>query len=158
MALPYRMVLPHCLCTALSLSVSPTSASVSARSESCVSTASHRVALQGIAFPAYFQLRSSDSTVENVPRALPAGLGCVIDAAAWPRPPLFAFLAREGNVAPLEMARTFNNGIGMVLIVAQDKVAAVTEKLAAAGEQVFRIGEVTATPGVQMLNLDQWHA
>ena len=56
------------------------------------------------------------------------------------------------------MARTFNNGIGMVLIVDRANVDAVMQKLAAAGEQVFRIGEVTAEPGVQMRNLDRWHA
>ncbi|KAJ7070804.1 aminoimidazole ribonucleotide synthetase [Mycena amicta] len=52
--------------------------------------------------------------IENIPRVLPPNLGCYIDTAAWPPPPVFRFLMKQGGVAPLEMARTFNNGIGMV--------------------------------------------
>ncbi|CDO73468.1 hypothetical protein BN946_scf185013.g103 [Trametes cinnabarina] len=95
--------------------------------------------------------------VENVPRVLPKGTGCFIDAAAWELPPVFRFLMRHGRVAPLEMARTFNNGVGMILVVAPDKVERAIEALRGAGQkEVFRIGEITAQPGVEMRNLSAW--
>lgn len=95
---------------------------------------------------------------ENIPRVLPKGTGCFVDASTWELPPVFRFLIKHGGVEPLEMARTFNNGIGMVLIVDRAVTAEVKSKLAAAGEQVFEIGEVTAEPGVHMRNMDGWRA
>ncbi|OJT02709.1 Bifunctional purine biosynthetic protein ADE1 [Trametes pubescens] len=95
--------------------------------------------------------------VENIPRVLPKGLGCFIDASAWELPPVFRFLMARGGVAPLEMARTFNNGVGMVLVVAPELVAQAVEALQQAGEKdVYRIGEVTAQSGVEMRNLSAW--
>ncbi len=82
--------------------------------------------------------------LENVPRVLPAGLHARIDADAWPQPRLMAFLQGQGNIEPEELARTFNCGIGMVLVVAPDQAEGLTADLAAAGEKVFRIGEVLA--------------
>ncbi len=82
--------------------------------------------------------------LENVPRVLPADAHAVIDADAWPLPRLMAFLQAQGRIEPEEMARTFNTGIGMVAIVDQDRAEAVTAALAAAGEDVFRIGRVEA--------------
>ena len=55
-----------------------------------------------------------------------------------------AFLQSEGAIVPEELARTFNCGIGMVVVLAEDEVAGVTEALEAAGEKVFRIGRVDA--------------
>ena len=55
--------------------------------------------------------------VENVPRALPKSLGARIDAAKWALPPIFRWVMRAGTIAPSEMVRTFNCGIGMVLVV-----------------------------------------
>jgi len=80
--------------------------------------------------------------LENIPRVLPAGCHAVVDADAWPQPRLMAFLQAQGNIEPEEMARTFNCGIGMVAIVANEKVTMVTETLQAAGETVFSIGSV----------------
>jgi phosphoribosylformylglycinamidine cyclo-ligase len=80
--------------------------------------------------------------LENVPRVLPEGLHATIDADAWPQPRLMAFLQAQGNIEPGEFARTFNCGIGMVLIVAEDDVKIVSEELEKAGESVFRIGGV----------------
>ncbi|KAI0778429.1 aminoimidazole ribonucleotide synthetase [Trametes elegans] len=95
--------------------------------------------------------------VENVPRVLPKGTGCAIDAAAWELPPVFRFLMQHGGVAPREMARTFNCGIGMVLVVAPGDAARATEALQRAGEEVvYRIGEVTAQSGVELRNLSAW--
>lgn len=94
---------------------------------------------------------------ENIPRVLPDGLGCFVDAAAWPFPPVFSFLLRRGNVAPAEMARTFNNGIGMVLVVAKEDAEVATKALQEAGSaRVFTIGGVVAGAGVEMRSLEAW--
>lgn len=95
--------------------------------------------------------------VENIPRVLPHGTGCFIDASTWELPPVFRFLMQHGSVEPLEMARTFNNGIGMVLVVGPEAAARAIEVLQSAGEPtVIRLGEVTAQPGVEMRNLGAW--
>ena len=62
---------------------------------------------------------------ENIPRVLPAGLRAVVDAGAWELPPLFDWLRETGSIAPAELARTFNCGIGMVAVVAPERVDAV---------------------------------
>jgi len=80
--------------------------------------------------------------LENIPRVLPRGLHAWIAADAWPQPRLMAFLQAQGNIEPEEMARTFNCGIGMALLVAPGEVADVTGALEAAGETVFEIGDV----------------
>ena len=84
--------------------------------------------------------------LENVPRVLPEGLHARIDAGAWEQPRLMAFLQAQGNIEPEEMARTFNCGIGMVVAVAADDVAAVQADLSAAGESVHVIGAVEPGP------------
>ena len=96
--------------------------------------------------------------VENIPRVLPKGLGCFIDASTWELPAVFRFLMQHGGVAPLEMARTFNNGVGMVLVVARADVEKAREVLERDGEKVYEIGEVTGTPGVEMRNVERWRA
>ena len=78
--------------------------------------------------------------LENVPRVLPAGLHARIDAGAWEQSRLMAFLQAQGNIEPAEMARTFNCGIGMVLVVAPETADGVAAELTAAGEQVHVIG------------------
>ncbi len=84
--------------------------------------------------------------LENIPRILPAGLEARIDAGAWPQPPIMNFLQGQGNIAPSEMARTFNCGIGMVVLCRSDEADEVTATLTAAEETVFAIGEVTEGP------------
>jgi phosphoribosylformylglycinamidine cyclo-ligase len=79
---------------------------------------------------------------ENIPRALPAGLGVRIDLARVPVLPVFQWLAATGALAQADMLRTFNCGIGMVAVVARASAAAVTAALAAAGEAVVELGEV----------------
>lgn len=98
--------------------------------------------------------------IENIPRVLPRGLGCVLDVKKWTLPRVFQFLMRAGNVAPAEMARTFNNGIGMVLVVGPDNVGLVSELLNSKfGEGVLNdVGRVTETPGVELLGLESWLA
>ena len=85
--------------------------------------------------------------LENIPRVLPAGLHAQVDADAWPQTRLMAFLQASGNIEPGEMARTFNCGIGMAVIVAPDAADAATARLTEAGETVHRIGRVV--PGVR---------
>jgi phosphoribosylformylglycinamidine cyclo-ligase len=82
--------------------------------------------------------------LENVPRVLSDGLHAIIDADAWPLPPLMGFLQAQGGIEPEELARTFNCGIGMAVIVAPSDADAVATALEAAGETVFRIGVVEA--------------
>jgi phosphoribosylformylglycinamidine cyclo-ligase len=84
--------------------------------------------------------------LENVPRVLPKGLRARIDADSWPQPRLMAFLQAQGNIEPGEMARTFNCGVGMAVIVAEEDVRSVSQALEGSGETVFRIGGVEAGP------------
>jgi phosphoribosylformylglycinamidine cyclo-ligase len=81
---------------------------------------------------------------DNVPRALPKGLGAKIDLSRVTVPPVFKWLAAMGNVAPSEMLRTFNCGIGMVAVVAAKDTDTVSAVLAREGENVIRFGEVVA--------------
>jgi phosphoribosylaminoimidazole synthetase len=81
--------------------------------------------------------------LENIPRILPDHLHARIDAGAWPQPRLMAFLQAQGNIEPGEMARTFNCGIGMALLVAANDAKYVSDALEQAGEMVFEIGIVT---------------
>ena len=85
---------------------------------------------------------------ENLPRVLPDGLGATVDLGAWTLPPVFAWLREAGGIAEAEMLRTFNSGIGMVLVVAPDRADALTALLQQAGETVHRLGHVTPGQGV----------
>ncbi len=82
----------------------------------------------------------------NVPRMLPAGMRAVIHERAWPRPPLFDWLQRAGQVAPEEMHRVFNCGIGMVLALAAEDVERAAVLLRESGETVHEIGEIESGP------------
>jgi phosphoribosylformylglycinamidine cyclo-ligase len=82
--------------------------------------------------------------LENIPRVLPAETHARVDADAWEQPRLMAFLQAQGGIEPEEMARTFNCGIGMAVIVAADEAEAVAADLLAAGETVFTIGRIEA--------------
>jgi phosphoribosylformylglycinamidine cyclo-ligase len=81
---------------------------------------------------------------ENIIRVVPDGLGLDIDASSWTLPPVFQWLQREGNVPNEEMWRTFNCGIGFVLIVPQAAVAAVGDELDRLALPHWSIGQVTA--------------
>ncbi len=85
---------------------------------------------------------------ENLPRVLPEGLGAEIDLTAWDLPPVFKWMAETGGIAESEMLKTFNCGIGMIVVCAADQADDLTTLLAEAGESVARIGTVTAAPGV----------
>ena len=84
---------------------------------------------------------------ENVPRVLPENTVAQIDAKAWTLPKLFQWLQQGGNVETQEMYRTFNCGIGMVVIVAAEDAEAVQSFLAEQGETVYRLGEIRSRVG-----------
>ncbi|TGD65151.1 phosphoribosylformylglycinamidine cyclo-ligase [Tabrizicola sp. WMC-M-20] len=85
---------------------------------------------------------------ENPPRVIPEGLACQIDLDAWDLPPVFDWLARTANMSEPELLKTFNCGVGMMLVVAQDRADALTDLLRAEGETVIRMGQVVEGEGV----------
>jgi phosphoribosylformylglycinamidine cyclo-ligase len=85
--------------------------------------------------------------VGNVPRVLPPGTNAVMRKGSWPRPPVFEWLQRTGNVAEDEMFRVFNCGIGMVLVVAQADADRAASLLRECGETVYRIGAIEKGAG-----------
>jgi phosphoribosylformylglycinamidine cyclo-ligase len=84
--------------------------------------------------------------LENIPRVLPDCCHAVINAARWPLPPIFALLQKGGRIAPDEMARTFNCGVGMAVVVAPEQADGVGKDLEGAGETVFEIGRIEPGP------------
>lgn len=84
---------------------------------------------------------------ENTPRVLPDNTVAQIDAASWQLPKLFQWLQREGNVDIQEMYRTFNCGIGMVVVVAPEHAEQAMALLREAGETVYRLGQVRERAG-----------
>ena len=83
---------------------------------------------------------------DNIPRVLPDHLAAQLDATRWELPPVFRWLAESAKIERQEMARTFNCGIGMVAIVAQDRVAAARAAMEQAGERVIEIGRIVRRP------------
>ena len=81
--------------------------------------------------------------LENIPRILPDDLCAEIDGGSWSVPTVFAWLAEKGGIADNELARTFNLGIGMAIVVAAEDTEATAEILTNAGETVFTIGRIT---------------
>lgn len=79
---------------------------------------------------------------ENIPRVLPDNLSAVIDKSSWQWPDIFTWLQHSGNVTEHEMFRTFNCGVGMILVVNQDDLAPAIEKLNALGETAWHIGSI----------------
>jgi phosphoribosylformylglycinamidine cyclo-ligase len=81
---------------------------------------------------------------DNLPRVLPEGTAAAIRRGAWEIPPLFRYLQQQGGVDEDEMFRVFNQGVGMVVIVAKEDRPALTEHLESLGEHPFLIGEVVS--------------
>ncbi|MFV0244319.1 MAG: phosphoribosylformylglycinamidine cyclo-ligase [Qingshengfaniella sp.] len=86
---------------------------------------------------------------ENLPRVLPDELGAEIDLNAWVLPPVFRWLAETAGIETAEMLKTFNSGIGMILVCAADRADALAAILTEAGETVHRIGQVVPGQGVR---------
>ena len=79
---------------------------------------------------------------ENLPRVLPRGVAAVIDMGSWQMPPIFEHLQQLGNVPQEEMFRTFNMGLGMLLVVPSKKFKKAQTVLERAGEKAFTIGRI----------------
>jgi phosphoribosylformylglycinamidine cyclo-ligase len=91
---------------------------------------------------------------ENIPRVLPKGLGARIDLARVPVLPVFQWLALEGGIAQNEMLRTFNCGIGMIVVVSPGDTDAVAKIFARAGETTVTLGTIIKVPGDQRVVYD----
>lgn len=85
---------------------------------------------------------------ENLPRVLPEGQGAEIDLNAWDLPPVFRWMAETGGIVEAEMLKTFNCGIGMIVVCDADRADDLAALLADAGETVARLGTVTGTAGM----------
>lgn len=85
---------------------------------------------------------------ENLPRVIPQGLGCAVDLDSWDLPAVFGWLASVGGMQQAELLKTFNSGIGMVLVVEAARAEVLAELLRAEGETVHRLGSVVAGDGV----------
>ncbi|HRV96387.1 MAG TPA: phosphoribosylformylglycinamidine cyclo-ligase [Anaerolineae bacterium] len=79
--------------------------------------------------------------IDNLPRILPDGLGATIQRGAWPEPPIFGLIQQQGNIPMAEMFHAFNMGLGMLVVVPPNAVAAVQATL---GEDVFVVGQIEA--------------
>jgi phosphoribosylformylglycinamidine cyclo-ligase len=85
----------------------------------------------------------------NLPRVMPPGLGAVLRRGSWEVPPLFRLLQKGGNVSEDEMHRTFNMGVGMILVVSPEALHEVEHSLERRGETSFVIGRVAPGEGVR---------
>ena len=98
--------------------------------------------------------------IENPPRTFDSNLSAQIDAKSWEMPPVYRWLIKTGRIESMELARTFNCGIGMIVIVKPDQAATITKKLQDSGERVFQIGHLKArasgAPPVIIENMDDW--
>jgi phosphoribosylformylglycinamidine cyclo-ligase len=101
--------------------------------------------------------------LENIPRVLPGGLAAELDASSWVLPPVFRWLKAQGGIAPAEMARTYNCGIGMIAVASPANAEAALRTLEAHGETVQRIGRIVrradGEAGCRIGRLDEeWQA
>jgi phosphoribosylformylglycinamidine cyclo-ligase len=78
----------------------------------------------------------------NLPRIIPSGCKAIVHKGTWEVPPIFPFLKEKGNIPEDEMFKTFNNGIGMILIVKSKEAGEILERLHSMGEKAFLIGEI----------------
>lgn len=85
---------------------------------------------------------------ENLPRVMPNGLEAHIALAQWPTPAIFDFIATEGQISTPEMLKTFNMGIGMIMVVPATQADAILQTLANNGEQAWKIGEMQSSKDI----------
>ena len=81
--------------------------------------------------------------LENLPRVLPEGVGARVHRDSWSLPPVFEWLQTGGNIEELEMMRTFNCGVGMILVVAAEHAAETLSQLDALGLSGWALGEIS---------------
>lgn len=98
--------------------------------------------------------------LENLPRVMPETTAAHIDASTWTLPPVFRWLAEAGDIAATEMARTFNCGLGMVVVADGAKAAEVSAALKAAGEEAVEIGKIVERDGEAVIlnGSDAWRS
>jgi len=92
---------------------------------------------------------------DNLPRVLPHGTAAIVDTSTWDVPPIFKWLQRSGNIPPDDMLRTFNMGIGLIIVTARDQAESLIGELAARGGRDSRvIGEIVPgePPSVSYIN------
>ncbi|MEH8018135.1 phosphoribosylformylglycinamidine cyclo-ligase [Rheinheimera muenzenbergensis] len=93
---------------------------------------------------------------ENIPRVLPANTKAVIDGNSWQWPAIFNWLQQQGNISRHEMYRTFNCGVGMLVVVPQDKLQQAISILRDAGETVWHLGEIqSAADGDELVVINE---
>jgi phosphoribosylformylglycinamidine cyclo-ligase len=83
----------------------------------------------------------------NLPRILPPATGAVVRKGSWPILPIFRFIQEKGSVEEAEMYRTFNMGIGMVLVVAEQRVASLKGHFSALGDPCYELGMIETGDG-----------
>lgn len=95
---------------------------------------------------------------DNIPRMLPKHLAAEVDASSWTVPPVLLWLKQAGNVSSREFARTWNTGLGMVIVVEESLVAEATKALEGAGEKVHRVGKLVGKKDEQVIlkNFEHW--
>lgn len=89
---------------------------------------------------------------DNIPRVLPDGVECHVEVGAWPMPKIFDLIQSKGNLSDYDMYRTFNMGIGMILVVSKDSSDAILRRLIELGEKAYLIGEVKSGDRQVILN------
>jgi homoserine kinase len=96
--------------------------------------------------------------LENIPRMLPKTLAADLDAKAWPVPEVLKWLKQAGRVEDVEFSRTWNTGLGMVLVVDPNNVRRTTEILQEYGEQVYTVGSLVKNTGdnCTVRNMEVW--
>jgi len=90
--------------------------------------------------------------LENIPRVIPENSCAQINQSSWEQPEIFKWLQQNGNVEIMEMYKTFNCGVGMVLVVSKDELEKSMTLLNDAGENAWHIGEITAADGDQQVS------
>jgi phosphoribosylformylglycinamidine cyclo-ligase len=80
--------------------------------------------------------------LENLPRILPQPCTAVIKKGSWESPPVFEYLRKEGKLSDKEMIRTFNNGLGLILVAPEDQADEIVARVGALNESAFTIGEI----------------
>lgn len=99
--------------------------------------------------------------LENIPRVMPEHLAVIVDAKSYDLPPIFKWLKQAGGLSAHEMSRTFNCGIGMIIVADRENVAEITRLLEAANETVYELGSVTTKEAlggkeVEVRNTEVW--
>ena len=92
--------------------------------------------------------------LENLPRVLPGNTCAVIDSSSWSMPPVFEWLQQNGNVEQMEMYRTFNCGIGMVIVAPESDAEAILQALEDNGTEAWRLGYIESSSGAAAVRFE----